>query len=93
MLWPAGFDRSRTDDRVEARGAVMTLSFRLVRRESIGLRRADSVLNAPRHEGGATTKDERHQRAQWRASSPHPRQAYLSFASERSNRGSPRNGS
>ena len=47
MLRAAGFDLSRSDDRVEARGAEVTISFRFVRRESIGLRRVDFVLNAP----------------------------------------------
>jgi hypothetical protein len=47
LLRAAAFDLSRSDDRVEARGADVTLSFRFVRRESIGLRRVDFVLNAP----------------------------------------------
>ena len=47
MLRAAAFDLSRSDGRVEARGADVTLSFRFVRRESIGLRRVDFVLNAP----------------------------------------------
>jgi hypothetical protein len=47
MLRAAGFDLSQSDGRVEARGADVTLSFRFVRRESIGLRRVDFVLNAP----------------------------------------------
>ena len=47
MLRAAGFDLSRSDGRVEARGTEVTISFRFVRRESIGLRRVDFVLNAP----------------------------------------------
>lgn len=47
MLRAAGFELSRSDGRVEARGADVTLSFRFVHRESIGLRRMDFVLNEP----------------------------------------------
>ena len=47
MLRAAAFDLSRSDDRIEARGADITLTFRFVRQESIGLRRVDFVLNAP----------------------------------------------
>lgn len=47
MLRAAGFDLSRSDGGVQARGPDVTLSFRFVRRESIGLRRVDFVLNAP----------------------------------------------
>ena len=47
VLRAAGFELSRSDGRVEARGTEVTISFRFVRRESIGLRRVDFVLNAP----------------------------------------------
>jgi hypothetical protein len=47
MLRAARFELSRTAGRVEARGTDVTLSFRFVRRASIGLRRVDFILNAP----------------------------------------------